>query len=198
MTERKLIPELQAHLEEISLRLGKLGIPVHACIAGGMAVNYHTGYRMPSQVEMKWSHRVPIPPEMLAFPIPDPHVEDETIIVSLDGLSDVQGSYPPGWEQAAPEISRAGQIIIHVMTPLDLAVSMIARSSDLDREDIKVLAQAGLIRSADLEERAAEALRQYAGDTTFIMTNIRDAVDLVRAVEASPESSPAEHSPSCS
>lgn len=188
MTEKKLIPELQAHLEELSLRLGKLGVPVHAYIAGGMAVNYHTGYRMSGDVDIKWSHRVAIPPDMQIFSVQDPDDPAQIIMVTMDGgFSDSLGSFHPDWEKASTEIAKVEDIVIHVISPLDLAVSKLSRFADRDREDIEALAEAGLVRSGDLEKRAAEALDFYVGDTTFISYNVREAVEMVRAIEAKNE-----------
>jgi len=64
MATRKLIPELEAHLAALSDRLGlesRIKEPISAYIAGGVAVNYWTGYRMSDDVDIKWSHRVAIP-----------------------------------------------------------------------------------------------------------------------------------------
>ena len=188
MAERKLIPELQAHLEALSRRLGNLQVPLHAYIAGGIAVNYHTGVRMSDDVDIKWSHRVAIPPDMEIFTVPDPEAPDEVIMVTMDaGFSDTLGSFPPDWEKKAPEIVRVADIVIHVITPLDLAVSKLARFADRDQEDIRALAEQGLIGGDELAARAEEALGYYVGDTTFIRYNIRDAVEMVRAIEAEDE-----------
>jgi hypothetical protein len=186
--ERKLIPELQAHLEALSRRLGDLQVPLHAYIAGGFAANYHTGVRLSGDVDIKWSHRVAIPPDMEIFTVADPEVPGEAIAVTMDaGFSDTLGLYPPDWEEAAPAIARVGDIVIHMIAPLDLAVSKLARLAGRDRDDIRALAEQGLIGGDGLVARAEEALGLYVGDTGFIQGNLRDAVEMVRAIEAEDE-----------
>ena len=51
MTARQLLPALYLHLQSLSKRLGEIGEPVEARIAGGIAVNYYTGHRMSDDVE---------------------------------------------------------------------------------------------------------------------------------------------------
>jgi hypothetical protein len=185
MAEPILLPELQRHLDDLSKRLGKLQFPVHAYIAGGIAVNYHTGHRMSDDVDIQWSHRVPIPPDMQIFAVPDPEDPEEVVMVTIDGgFNDALGSFHPDWKADAPEVVRVGDIVVHMITPLDLAVSKLARFVERDREDIQALAKAGLISADAVEARAAAALDYYVGDTTFIRHNIRDAVAEIRAIEA--------------
>lgn len=180
MTEKKLVAELQQHLADLSARLGPLKAPLHAYIAGGIAVNYHTGHRMSDDVDIKWSHRVAIPPDMQVFDVLNEDDPSNPHIVTMDGgFSDVLGSFPPEWEANSPEIARVGDIAIHVMDPVDLAVSKVARFQDRDREDIQQLASHGLIDPAVFKVRMAEALEFYIGDTTYIVHNAQDAFAII-------------------
>jgi hypothetical protein len=61
---------------------------------------------------------------------------------------------------------------VRLLSPVDLAVSKIARLSDQDREDIAVLARAGLVKPAALRRRAEEALSGYVGDVGRVRTLI--------------------------
>ena len=180
MSEPKLIPELRAHFKALAERFGKLKTPLHAYIAGGIAVNYHTGYRMSRDVDVKWSHRVAIPPEMQLFHVQNPEDSKDIILVGFDGnFADTLGSFPPEWEEKSIEICRVGDIALHIMNPVDLAVSKVARFHERDREDIKKLASDGLIDLDRFKQRAQEALDIYIGDTTFIKYNLRDAISII-------------------
>lgn len=191
MTTRKLIPVLEAHIAALSERIGLEGRvkePVCAYIAGGVAVNYWTGYRMSDDVDIKWSHRVAIPPDMKTFEIPNPDDPLDWRLMTMDGgFSDALGSFPPDWEAACHEVATVGKIRILVMDPVDLAVSKVARFQDNDREDIRKLAEHGLIDPDLFEKRATEALDYFIGDTTFIVLNIRDAKDIIRKAIDDPE-----------
>lgn len=181
MMVKKLIPELERHFAELSDRLGPLKQPLHAYIAGGIAVNYHTGYRMSDDVDLKWSHRVMIPPDMQIFEVQNPDDPDDFRVVTMDGgFTDVLGSFPPDWEQNSPEIARVGNIILHVMDPVDLAVSKVARFQDRDREDIQQLARNGLIDLDKFRQRMQEALDFVVGNTNFVQYNAADAEGLIR------------------
>ena len=183
--ERKLYPELEAHLRKLSERVGKLKMPLHAYIAGGVAVNYHTGVRMSDDVDIEWSHRIAIPPDMMLFEVANPDDPADMIIVTMDGeFGDYLGSFPPDWKRDSIEICQIGDIVLHVILAVDLAVSKVARFADRDREDIEALARFGLISSKDFQLKSTEALDYYVGDTTYIQYNIRDALELIKVIES--------------
>lgn len=184
MANRLLLPELQTHIAALAERSGPLKQPVHAYLAGGIAVNYYTGHRMSDDVDIQWSRRVAIPPDLQVFEVASPQDPSDISVVSMDGsFGDYLGSFHPDWRDAAPEIARFGDIVLHVITPLDLAVSKIGRWQDRDREDVDALAEAGLIGSEELRTRGEEALDYYVGDTTFIKHNLADAVEMVKRHE---------------
>lgn len=183
--ERKLYPELEAHLRRLAERLGSLKMPVHAYIAGGVAVNYHTGVRMSDDVDIAWSRRVAIPPDMQVFEVVNPDDPTDIMIVTMDGaFGDYLGSFHPDWKDDAPEICQIGDIVLHVISPLDLAVSKIGRYQERDREDIEALARFKLVSSQKFEPRAFEAVDFYVGDTNYIQYNLRDALALIKAIES--------------
>lgn len=180
-----MMPEIVKHLERLSSSLGKLPCPVHAYVADGAAVNHHVGGRMSNDVDIKWSHRIAIPPDLRVFAIEGDSPETRDIVAMDGGFADMLGSFPPGWEDRAEQVARAGDIVIHVIDPVDLAVSKVARFQDRDRDDICHLAKAGLVDPGLFEVRVREALDYYVGDTTFVQWNARDAMEIVR--EAAPE-----------
>ena len=191
MTEREIamMPFITRHLEHLSETLGKLSHPVHAYIAGGAAVNHHVGSGMSNYLDIKWSHRIAIPPDLQLFTIESDDPGTRQVIAIDGGFSDVLGSFPPDWEDRAATVAKAGDIVIHVIDPIDLAVSKVARFQDRDREDIRQLAKAGLVDPAVFAARVKEALDFYVGDTTFVQLNARDAKMIVREAAPAPSQS---------
>jgi hypothetical protein len=53
---------------------------------------------------------------------------------------------------------------LFVLSPVDLAVSKIARLADNDREDIQALVRLGLTTAQAIEQRATSALAGYVGN----------------------------------
>jgi len=75
------------------------------------------------------------------------------------------------------------QIRVHVLSPVDLAVSKIARFADNDKEDIAALVRLGLTSADEIERRATSALAGYIGGQAMLKLNLRDAVVLARESE---------------
>jgi hypothetical protein len=59
-----------------------------------------------------------------------------------------------------------------VLQPVDLAISKLARFSEIDRGDILQLAKDGLITASELRQRAEEALPAYVGNLASLQTSI--------------------------
>ena len=68
---------------------------------------------------------------------------------------------------------------VRLLSPVDLAVSKLARFAEHDQEDIRALAAAGLLNSKDLRKRAEEALRHYFANPDPIKTSITLACRMV-------------------
>jgi hypothetical protein len=81
------------------------------------------------------------------------------------------------------------RIHLHVLSPVDLAVTKISRYSPQDREDILALANAGLFSADQLHDRATEALGDYIGDRAPVMTSIELICRQISA-EKSPQLGP--------
>ena len=69
---------------------------------------------------------------------------------------------------------------VRLFSPLDLAVSKIARYADHDQADIASLAANGLIDADDVKQRAGEAAINYIGNLRTLTTSIKLACELVR------------------
>lgn len=189
MTDKALYPELEDHLKKLAEGFGRLTLPLHAYIAGGVAVNYHTRIRMSDDVDIQWSHKVVIPKELQIFEVINPDDPDDVLNITMDGsFGDYLGSFHPDWEKDSIMVGQVGDIVIHVISAVDLAVSKLARYAERDREDIAALIQAGLLNSAEFDVRANEALQYYAvGDTSYIVYNIQDTIKLIEAYEGEKE-----------
>ncbi len=77
---------------------------------------------------------------------------------------------------------------VYVRSPVDWAVSKIARFTDNDKKDIEALVHLGLTMADEIETRAIEtrpthALAAYVGGQAMVRTNLRDAVARARAAQ---------------
>jgi hypothetical protein len=77
-----------------------------------------------------------------------------------------------------PGINRS-RVDVRVLSPLDMAVSKLARFGEQDRADIEKLARLGLIDAASLRRRAGEALGGYVGRVEAVRLSIDVACRLV-------------------
>lgn len=76
---------------------------------------------------------------------------------------------------------------IHVLAPLDLAISKVGRWSTDDQLDVEALAKAGLLDADELDAKAHEALSTAVGfNVRMVEINIMEAVDCVRRATPRP------------
>ena len=177
----KLFRETLGHLERIAEELGQSGEPVHGWIAGGVAVNYYVDYRMSRDVDIKWSHRFRIPPDLMKFRVEIFDSETGYMDIGMDlGFGDYLGLFSPDWQENCIEVARFGNIVVHVMEPHDLAVSKAGPFRPRDQDDIRRLAMAGLLDPDIFLLRAEEALEYYTTSPTFVKYNIRDTAQIIR------------------
>jgi hypothetical protein len=177
-------PSYVRAFREIVTRIGRnLGdAPLRMYVAGGAAVHFYTGTRISGDIDAAFSRRI-LPgeglqvsyvdadgnPRLLYF---DTQYNESFALVHEDAHAD---SVP----LALPGLARE-PVEVRLFSPLDLAVSKLARFADHDREDIRALARAGLIEPRSLRRRAEEALGAYVGDPRRIRTSIRLACELAR------------------
>lgn len=188
MTALHALPAgLVRHLAELSGRLGPLAEPLCAWLAGGFAVHYYTQQRLSGVVDIRWSRRIAIPPDMQTFEMDARGSSAGKQIVVMDGsFTDVMGSFPPDWEERSQDARSFGNMVLHVIDPVDLAVSKVARFSERNREDIQALAERGLIDPDTFAKRSDEALECYVGDLTFVRYNAGDATEIVGSAPVHP------------
>lgn len=173
---------------KIEASLPKVDEPVKMVVAGGAAVHYYTAYRVSADVDAVFSKRLLLPddlevvwkdedgkPRLLYL---DKQYNDTFALMHEDYVSD-----------AIPctELN-AGKRKIHVyfLSPVDLAVSKLSRYEAVDQEDIRALAERGLVRADAVRARAEEALGAYVGEMSRIKTSIKLACGMIDAAQRKP------------
>ena len=159
----------------------KLALPVRMYVAGGVAAHFYTAQRVTDDVDATFSHRMLLPEDLdisyrdadgkarlLYF---DRQYNDTFGLLHADAHKD---SIPLKLDGIDPKV-----VEVRLLSPVDLAVSKIARFAEHDQEDIKALAAAGLLNSKDLKKRAEEALRHYIGKPDSIKTSITLACRMI-------------------
>jgi hypothetical protein len=175
----KGLKELFKQLEErLSLRS-----PVNVYLAGGMAVHLYTASRVTTDVDAEFGSRVFIPNDLIV----DVTLENgtrESMYFDTNYNSSFALMHEDYIDDAIFLDLGVEQIRLHILSPLDLAVSKIARFADNDKEDIAELVRLGLTTADQIEQRATSALGGYVGGLAMLRLNLRDAVALAHQVEA--------------
>ncbi len=169
-------------LSELERRLD-LHEPLAVYLAGGMAVHLYTGSRVTTDVDAEFAGRVAIPNDLCV----DVGAPDGTgQLLYLDTSYNPMFALMHEWYQDdAIELELdLPRIRLFVLSPLDLAVSKLARFADNDRADVTALVDAGLVTADDLERRAKEALVGFVGGRSMVVMNIDEAVAAARSAEA--------------
>ena len=173
---------LQALFRQLEERLD-LQRPVDVVLAGGMAVHLYTGNRVTTDVDAEFGARLYLPADLMV----EVMLEDGTpqvVYLDTNYNSTFALMHEDYLQDALPLALGLKHLHVYVLSPLDLAVSKIARFADNDKEDIAALASRGLITAEALERRANEALGGFVGGLGMLRLNIRDAVALARRNEA--------------
>jgi hypothetical protein len=188
-------PQLRGALGEIirriSAALPELKEPVRMYLAGGMAVNFYTGYRPTVDVDASFSHRLILPrAEELVVSYPGPDGKPELVYFDLN-YSTSFALMHPDFEKGAYRVGGSEfqdpKIHLYVIAPVDLALSKVSRFEENDREDIAELARHNLIDSTALVDRAEVAMEYYIGDPSMLRLNLIEAVEIVRAAKSEPK-----------
>lgn len=172
---RELFKQLE---ERLSLRS-----PVNVYLAGGMAVHLYTATRVTTDVDAEFGGRVFLPNDLMV----EVTLEDGTqqvVYLDTNYNSTFALMHEDYLDDSIPVDLGMEQIRVHVLSPVDLAVSKIARFADNDKEDIAALVRLGLTSADEIEHRATSALAGYVGGQAMLKLNLRDAVVLAREVES--------------
>lgn len=180
-THTALAEGLRELFTQLAERLS-LSRPVDVYLAGGMAVHLYTAGRVTTDVDAEFVGRIFLPSDVMVEVV----LEDGTPqVIYLDSNynSTFALMHENYREDALPVELGVSQFRLHVLSPVDLAVSKVARFADNDKEDIAALVRLGLVTADEIEQRALSALGGYIGGQAMLRLNIRDAVALARQVE---------------
>jgi hypothetical protein len=192
----ELANALSEMLDKIDLVIksdGYTGDPISMYLAGGMAINYYCGLRYTEDVDASFSRRLLLPYEELTVNYTMPGGKpsfiyfDQNYNTSFALMHEAFENDSVKWDGIGNE---SRKVELRVLSPLDLAVSKIARYSDQDQDDIAALAARGFFTSADLRARANEALLYYVGNTASVRTGINlicDRIDRENPHQIKPE-----------
>jgi len=180
-------PELTAAMKVMLDKLhqnitgsGYSGEPVQMYLAGGMAVHYYCGTRYTNDVDASFSKRLLLSGKDLTVSYTRDDGRLASIYLDLN-YNDTFALMHPDYQQDAQEWEGIGNetraIQLRVLTPVDLAVSKIARYSQQDQDDILALARTCKVTASSLRQRATEALDFYVGDTRWI----HQSLDMISA-----------------
>ena len=160
--------------------------PIRMYVAGGAALYLLTGVRVSEDIDATFSRRLVLGEDVeisyrdadgrARLLYLDRNYNDTLGLLHEDAYADSLPVRIPGIE--AP---RSAVVEVRILTPLDLAVTKVARFSEQDRADIELLAREGLIDAKSLRRRAEEALQGYVGALDSVRTSITLACRLVEA-----------------
>lgn len=168
-------------LNQLILKID-LDKPLDIYLAGGMAVHLYTQKRVTTDVDAEFGSRIFIPNDLSV----DLSLEDgrQNVIYFDKNYNSTFALMHEDYREDSYLVDIAlEKIRLHVLSPVDLAVSKIARLSEHDKEDIISLVALGLTNANEIEKRAKSALLGFVGGQTMLEFNIRDALELARYAE---------------
>jgi len=180
-TDTALAQGLRELFQQLEDKL-QLSRPIKVYLAGGMAVHLYTANRVTTDVDAEFAARIVLPRDVFVPIVLEDGTEQ---IVFLDtNYNPTLGMLSEDYlDRVIPVDLGVENLQIYLLSPVDLAVSKLARYAENDRNDIAALVDEGLVTSAELQAVAEEAASYYIGAVNMLKFNIRDAVALARAVE---------------
>lgn len=170
-------------MKRLEKAFGPTRKPITVCLAGGAAMHMYTGERVSKDIDAKIMARF-IPPEGLEVSYRDGDGHARLLYFDTQYNDTFGLLHADAYDDALPlplEGIDSKRMALRILTPLDLAVSKLARYETQDQDDLRALAKVGLIQAADLRRRAEEALPDYVGDIARVKTSIALAERLVSA-----------------
>ena len=156
-----------------------LGSPLNVYLAGGMAVHLYTASRVTTDVDAEFGGRVHIPNDLVVEVTLENGVQ-QVIYLDTNYNSTFALMHEDYQADSIPVDLGLEHIRVHVLSPVDLAVSKISRLSDNDRDDILELVRLGFTTPDEIEQRARASLDGFVGGQAMLLHNLRDAVALAR------------------
>lgn len=185
-------PGLIGAVEELVERIAKAirpGQVVDAYLAGGTATCIHlrdaggaaaSDARFSEDADVHFKQRLVLADDIVVR-YADSGGEDRVLVLDRSYTIDIGLRHPDCFDDARHLLdSRNGRLRLHILSPLDLAVTKVGRFQDHDRQDMALLARAGLIEATTFGQRATEALDYLATDPSPVELNIEEACELIR------------------
>lgn len=157
--------------------IGERPFQVNAYLAGGAAVHLYNSSRTSNDVDTVFSPPVHINDVVVHYT--DEKQRKRTLVYDPTYFAEL-GLIHPDYQNDSRQVWRKKNLTLHVLSPVDIAVTKIARFLPRDKEDIAELAAKGFLTPELLEKRANEAIDYFIGNTAMLKYNIQDACDLVR------------------
>lgn len=159
--------------------------PIDMYLAGGAAMHFYTGARMTDDVDAVFSRKLLVPSDLAVI-----YRDSEGKARSVFFDASYNESFALLHEDAHRDAARLRLdgiegARVFVLQPVDLAVSKIARFAEIDRNDIRKLAEDGLITAKALRSRAEAALPGYIGYSDSVRTSMDLACRDVEGIERS-------------
>lgn len=172
---------------------GYEGAPIDMFLAGGVAVNHYCGVRFTADVDASFSRRVLVPADELVFDYQDEQGVRQVIHFDAQ-YNPTFALMHEDFQEDAVEWEGIGNerrlVRLRVLSPVDLAVSKLARFASHDQEDILALAREGLITSEGLRERAEQAIGYYVGNTSMVQQSLNLMCERIEKLGRADRSAP--------
>jgi hypothetical protein len=159
---------------------------VKVFIAGGAAVHFYTGYRISGDLDASFSRRLALSDDtQVAYK----NEAGENVLLYLDmqystSFALIHEDHKDDSRPDSLTTSRLRHLDVRYLSPVDLAVSKIARLEQHDREDIIELARRGMIDAQSVQKRANEALSNFVGYVDRLKTSIDIACNDIESVQS--------------
>lgn len=173
-------------IHRISETLPEMKQPISMYLAGGIAVNFYTGYRSTGDIDASFSRLLLLPKQKELTVAYEEKGERRTIYFDTKYNTTFAVIHPAHEEDALIVEGKEFEdkkICLKILNPVDLAVSKIARFGGKDKEDIEQLASYQLVTAKEVEVRTTEALEYYIGNTTMLDINLQEALDIINQVQ---------------
>jgi len=170
--------------QELERKL-QLQRPVNVYLAGGMAVHLYTGNRFTTDVDAEFDARLLLPTD-LSVTAKMENGTDQLIFLDTNYNPSFALMHEDYQVDAIPVDLGTTMLRLHVLSPVDLAVSKLARFAANDQADIVALANAGLTGSGGIASRAREALSGYVGNSATLLGHLDAALQLTKSDHTRP------------
>jgi len=169
-------------LHELETRL-ELSKPLGVFVAGGVAAHFYTAARSTYDVDAEFSSRI-LMPQDLSVEVDMGEKGVQTLFFDTNYNSTFALMHKDYLKDSVPLDTGLEFIKVHLLSPVDLAVSKISRLSDNDKQDIADLVRSGCTNAIAIEKRANEAVGGYIGNMKEVRLNIDSVFSIAKQAES--------------